>query len=83
MPGRRAVALTALNVLLGLGTALSPFLIGIFTDLGGSWYLPSLAAAGLVVLNWGTTLLIGRASSQPRPTMPWPRSRRRSPSAGC
>jgi MFS family permease len=50
MPGRRAVALTALNVLLGLGTALSPFLIAIFTDLGGWWYLPLLAAAGLVVL---------------------------------
>ena len=50
MPGRRAVALTALNVLLGLGTALSPFLIAIFTDLGRWWYLPLLAAAGLVVL---------------------------------
>jgi hypothetical protein len=35
---------------LGLGTALSPFLIAIFTDLGRWWYLPLLAAAGLVVL---------------------------------
>jgi predicted MFS family arabinose efflux permease len=50
MPGRRAVALTALNVLLGLGTALSPFLIAVFTDLGQWWYLPLLAVAGLVVL---------------------------------
>jgi FHS family glucose/mannose:H+ symporter-like MFS transporter len=50
MPGRRAVALTALNVLLGLGTALSPFLIAVFTDLGQWWYLPLLAAAGLLVL---------------------------------
>lgn len=50
LPGRRAVALTSLNVLLGLGTALSPFLIAIFTDLGRWWYLPLLAAGGLVVL---------------------------------
>jgi predicted MFS family arabinose efflux permease len=44
------VALTALNVLLGLGTALSPFLIAFFTNAGEWWYLPLLAAAGLVVL---------------------------------
>jgi MFS family permease len=50
MPDRRAVALTALNVLLGLGTALSPFLISLFTTLGQWWYLPLLAAGGLVVL---------------------------------
>ena len=50
MPERRDVALTALNVLLGLGTALSPFLISLFTSDGEWWYLPLLAAAGLVVL---------------------------------
>jgi MFS family permease len=50
MPARRDVALTALNVLLGLGTALSPFLIAVFTTVGEWWYLPLLAAAGLVVL---------------------------------
>jgi MFS transporter, FHS family, glucose/mannose:H+ symporter len=50
MPDRRDVALTALNVLLGLGTALSPFLIALFTDIGQWWYLPLLAAAGLVIL---------------------------------
>jgi fucose permease len=50
MPERREVALTALNVLLGLGTALSPFLIAVFTSLGQWWYLPVLAAAGLVGL---------------------------------
>jgi fucose permease len=50
MPDRRDVALTALNVLLGLGTALSPFLIALFTDVGQWWYLPLLAAAGLAVL---------------------------------
>jgi predicted MFS family arabinose efflux permease len=50
MPARRDVALTALNVLLGLGTALSPFLIALFTTVGEWWYLPLLAAAGLVVL---------------------------------
>jgi predicted MFS family arabinose efflux permease len=50
MPDRRAVALTALNVLLGLGTALSPLLIAFFTNVGQWWYLPLLAAAGLLVL---------------------------------
>jgi MFS transporter, FHS family, glucose/mannose:H+ symporter len=50
MPDRRDVALTGLNVLLGLGTALSPFLISLFTNVGQWWYLPLLAAAGLLVL---------------------------------
>src|SRR5664279_319141 len=50
MPDRRDVALTALNVLLGLGTALSPLLVAIFTELGQWWYLPWLAAVGLVAL---------------------------------
>lgn len=50
MPDRRDVALTALNVLLGLGTALSPLLVAIFTELGQWWYLPLLAAVGLVAL---------------------------------
>ncbi len=50
MPDRRDVALTGLNVLLGLGTALSPFLISLFTKVGQWWYLPLLAAGGLIVL---------------------------------
>jgi MFS family permease len=50
MPERRAVALTALNVLLGLGTALSPLLIAVFTQHGQWWYLPVAAACGLGVL---------------------------------
>ena len=50
MPDRRAVALTSLNVLLGLGTALSPLLIAVFTKVGQWWYLPLVTAAGLVVL---------------------------------
>ena len=58
MPARRDVALTALNVLLGLGTALSPFLIALFTDVGEWWYLPLLAAGGLLVL-------VGVAAVQP------------------
>jgi predicted MFS family arabinose efflux permease len=36
--------------LLGLGTALSPLLIAVFLDVGAWWYLPLIAAAGLVVL---------------------------------
>lgn len=54
MPDRRAVALTSLNVLLGLGTALSPLLIAVFTAVGQWWYLPLLAAAGLAVLTAAT-----------------------------
>jgi FHS family glucose/mannose:H+ symporter-like MFS transporter len=50
MPDRRDVALTALNVLLGLGTALSPLLIAIFLDMGAWWVLPLIAASGLLVL---------------------------------
>jgi MFS transporter, FHS family, glucose/mannose:H+ symporter len=50
MPERRAMALTSLNVLLGLGTALSPLLIAVFTKVGQWWYLPLVTAAGLVVL---------------------------------
>jgi MFS family permease len=50
MPTRRDVALTALNVLLGLGTALSPLLVAVFTSAGHWWYMPLLAAAGLAGL---------------------------------
>ncbi len=56
MPDRRDVALTALNVLLGLGTALSPLLIAVFVDVGAWWYLPLIAAVGLVVLIVVTVL---------------------------
>jgi fucose permease len=50
MPARREVALTALNVLLGLGTALSPLLVAFFTDVAEWWYLPLLTGAGLLAL---------------------------------
>ena len=49
-PDRPEVALTTLNVLLGLGTALSPLLIALFTNVGEWWGLPVLAAVGLAVL---------------------------------
>ncbi len=51
MPDRRDVALTALNVLLGLGTALSPLLVAVFDNVGEWWYLPLIAAAGLAALG--------------------------------
>ena len=51
MPEQRDVALTALNVLLGLGTALSPLLVAVFLAVGEWWYLPLIAAAGLVSLG--------------------------------
>lgn len=49
-PDRREVALTVLNVLLGLGTALSPLLVAVFLDFGEWWYLPLGAAVGLAVV---------------------------------
>lgn len=50
MPARQEVALTGLNVLLGLGTALSPLLVAFFTDVAEWWYLPLLTGAGLLAL---------------------------------
>jgi MFS transporter, FHS family, glucose/mannose:H+ symporter len=50
MPARREVALTALNVLLGLGAALSPLLVAFFTDVAEWWYLPVLTGVGLLAL---------------------------------
>lgn len=71
MPQRRDVALTALNVLLGLGTALSPFLVALFTTHAQWWYLPLLAACGLGVLIVLTSLqpmgLPETASGRPKP----------------
>ena len=67
-PEGRAVALTALNVLLGLGTALSPLLIALFLDIGEWWYLPVIAAAGLLaalVLAATQPLVAGRGRSEP------------------
>jgi fucose permease len=49
-PDRREVALTSLNVLLGLGTALSPLLIGVLLHHGEWWYLPLAVAVGLAGL---------------------------------
>ena len=63
MPDRRAVALTTLNMLLGLGTALSPLLIAVFTDMGQWPYLPLLAAAGLVVLFAVALVICGLAKT--------------------
>ena len=72
-PQRREVALTALNVLLGLGTALSPLLIALFLDIGEWWYLPLITAVGLAavfVVALGLPLLAERSSAAtgaPRP----------------
>ena len=49
-PDRREAALTGLNVLLGLGTALSPLLVAFFIDFAEWWYLPLVTGAGLLAL---------------------------------
>ena len=75
-PQRREVALTALNVLLGLGTALSPLLIAVFLDIGEWWYLPLGTAIGLavvLVVTLGQPLVAERSSAAtgaPRPKIP-------------
>jgi fucose permease len=78
MPERRDVALTGLNVLLGLGTALSPLLIAYFLKVGAWWYLPLIAAAGLgllIVLVALQPMVLPdagvRQSSGPVPTLFW------------
>jgi MFS transporter, FHS family, glucose/mannose:H+ symporter len=48
--GRADGAVLALNALLGLGTALAPLLIALFTALGGWWALPLLVTALTAVL---------------------------------
>lgn len=72
-PEARDVALTALNVLLGLGTALSPLLIALFLDVGEWWYLPVIAVAGLVgalALAATQPLRAERARAGARPPIP-------------
>ena len=66
-PQRREVALTALNVLLGLGTALSPLLIAVFLDIGEWWFLPLITAiglAGVLVVTLGQPLVAERPAAR-------------------
>ena len=49
-PGRVDGAVLALNALLGLGTALAPLLVAMFTGLGAWWVLPLLVAILAAVL---------------------------------
>jgi fucose permease len=74
-PQRREVALTALNVLLGLGTALSPLLIAVFLDIGEWWYLPLISAIGLaavLIVTLGQPLVAERSAGRDaaRPAIP-------------
>jgi MFS family permease len=74
-PQRREVALTALNVLLGLGTALSPLLVAVFLDIGEWWYLPLITAIGLaavLIVTFGQPLVAERPAvgTTARPPIP-------------
>jgi MFS family permease len=76
-PQRREVALTALNVLLGLGTALSPLLIAVFLDIGEWWYLPlgtavGLAAVLILTLRQPLVAEASKTSGTARPPIPRP-----------
>jgi fucose permease len=74
-PDRPEVALTTLNVLLGLGTALSPLLIALFTSIGEWWWLPIVTAAGLAVLLFlsATLSLASGVAHGPTDRAPIPR----------
>src|SRR5262249_62005216 len=68
-PDRREVALTTLNVLLGLGTALSPLIVAFFLDFAEWWYLPLLTGAGLLALLLVAStqrLVVAGVGAQPR-----------------
>src|SRR5579875_853659 len=49
-PGRADGAVLALNALLGLGTALAPVLVALFTGLGAWWALPVLMTVLVAIL---------------------------------
>lgn len=53
-PGRADAAVLALNALLGLGTALAPALVALFTGLGVWWALPVLVTVLVAVLLLAT-----------------------------
>ena len=58
-----------MNVLLGLGTALSPLLIAFFTDFAEWWYLPLVTGAGLLAfraLSVAQPLVAESAGAGPR-----------------
>jgi MFS family permease len=68
-PRRVDVAILALNALLGMGTALAPILVALFTRLGAWWGLPLTVAMLLAVLvAWSVPLSLdtsGAPESQP------------------
>jgi len=53
-PGRQDVAVLTLNALIGLGTALAPLLITLFTRIAVWWALPALMTIGLGALLLAT-----------------------------
>ena len=69
-PGRADSAVLALNALIGLGTALAPLLVALFTFFGAWWALPILTATLVAFLIFCFALLkapIGLASAAASP----------------
>jgi MFS family permease len=67
-PDRPDRAVLTLNALLGVGTALAPLLVAVFSGMGLWWALPLLmtAALGIVLLLlWGQSLQVARTSDSP------------------
>lgn len=56
-PNNSASALTVLHTLLGIGTALAPFLVTVFVKQIGWWLLPIFVIAALIILLMGAFIL--------------------------
>ncbi len=74
-PGRADGAVLALNALLGLGTALAPLLVALFSVLGVWWALPLLAALLTAMLLFAFAALTmpqgaGRAAAGAKGALP-------------
>ncbi|MDE2008700.1 MAG: MFS transporter [Candidatus Omnitrophica bacterium] len=66
-PGNTASALTVLHTLLGLGTALAPFLVAVLVRKIGWWVLPVAVAGALVILG-ASALVLPFRIKRPVPT---------------
>ena len=75
-PGREDGAVLTLNALLGLGTALAPLLVALFTALGAWWALPLSMAILATLLIFAVAALrapLGDAQGPPRAQAALPR----------
>lgn len=73
LPQRADAAVLTLNAMLGLGTALAPLLVSLFTKFGAWWALPMVTSVLLVALLIGTMrvpLALDGVTASPRERVP-------------